>query len=80
MSWRKPLPEPIRIKGNREIKTLREAGNFIVGLSASIQASPTVTYATELLLKAAETGKADDVQDAAAQVHRALKQHGFMTR
>lgn len=60
MSWRKPLPAPIRLQGNREIKTLSEAGKFILTLSAALQAHPTVTYATELLLIAANTGNPDD--------------------
>lgn len=80
MSWKKPFPEPIRLKGNREIKTLSEAGTFILGLSERIQGSPTVSYATELLLIAAKSGKAEHIKDAADQVHRALKANGFIGR
>lgn len=80
MSWQKPLPQPIRLKDRRKITTLSEAGQFILRLSASIQAHPTVTYATELLMVAAQTGKPDDIKDAGLQVHRALKHNGFIGR
>ena len=80
MSWKKALPEPIVLKDGRKLATMREAGEFILRLSDRIQASPTVTYATELLLMAVQTGKREDVSDAAHQVSRALKAHGFIGR
>jgi hypothetical protein len=80
MSWEKALPAPIVLKDRRKITTLSEAGEFILRLSASIQAHPTVTYATELLMVAAETGKAGDIKDAGDQVSRALKANGFILR
>jgi hypothetical protein len=80
MSWQKAFPEPIVLKDKRKITTLGEAGQFVLRLSASIQSSPTVAYATELLMVAAQSGKPDDIKDAAAQVHRALKANGFIVR
>jgi hypothetical protein len=80
MSWKKAFPEPIVLKGNRKIATLSEAGNFILGLSETLQANPKWSYATELLLKAAATGKKIDVTDAMHQVWRAAKADGFMVR
>jgi hypothetical protein len=80
MTWQKPLPQAIVLKDRRKITTLSEAGQFILRLSASIQAHPTVTYATELLMMAAESGKADDIKDAGDQVSRALKANGFIAR
>jgi hypothetical protein len=80
MSWQKALPAPIVLKDKRKITTLQEAGQFILRLSASIQAHPTVVYASELLVIAAQSGKAGDIKDAGLQVHRAFKANGFIGR
>jgi hypothetical protein len=80
MSWSKKFPTPIRLHDGRELRTLSDARALILGLTESIQHRPTFVYGVELLLKAAETGKRDDVADAGHQVARAAKAAGFMVR
>ena len=80
MSWSKKLPEPIRLKGNRELKTLRDAGELITGLSESLQKAPTWQYATELVLQAAQSGKQDHIKDARDQVARAASRDNLLAR
>ena len=61
MSWRKQFPEPVRLRDGRELHTLSDARALILGLTESIQHRPCWAYAVGLLIKAAETGKRDDV-------------------
>jgi hypothetical protein len=77
VSWERKLPEPIRLRDGRELKTLSDARALILGLAESRQHRPTWAYAVELLLQAADTGKPDHVKDAWAQVARAAKADGF---
>jgi hypothetical protein len=79
MSWGKKFGEPIRLKGGRELITLADARAQILGMEGWVKGSRW-EYAIELLLKAAETGKRTDVQDAWAQVARALFAEGVIAR
>jgi hypothetical protein len=80
VSWTKKLPEPIRLRDGRELITLSDARALILGLAESRQHRPTWTYAVELLLQAADTGKPDDLKDAWAQVSRAAHAEGLKAR
>ncbi|HEU0147962.1 MAG TPA: hypothetical protein VFR21_13950 [Bradyrhizobium sp.] len=79
MSWERKFGEPIRLKDGRELRTLSEARALILRIERRVEGKPTYEYAIELLLKAAETGKRADVQDAEFQMHRALKADGIKT-
>jgi hypothetical protein len=77
MSWERRFGEPIRLKDGRELKTLSEVRALILRMEHRIAGVPYYEYAIELLLKAADTGKKADVQDAGHQLHRALRADGF---
>ena len=79
MSWEKKFGEPIRLKTGRELKTLPDARAQILRMEGWVRGSRW-EYAIELLLKAAETGRKADVQDAWAQVARALFAEGLIAR
>jgi hypothetical protein len=68
VSWERKLPDPIRLRDGRELKTLSDSRALILGLAESRQHRPTWAYAVELLLQAADSGKPDDLKDAWAQV------------
>jgi hypothetical protein len=51
---------------------------LILRLPEAISHNPKWAYATELLLKAAETGKRADVVDAGHQARRPAKADGYM--
>jgi hypothetical protein len=80
VGWKKELPEPVRLRDGRELITLWDARALILGLAESRQARPTWLYATELILKAAETGKRADVANAWAQIARAAHADGMKGR
>jgi hypothetical protein len=80
VSWTKRLPEPVRLRDGRELKTLSDARALILGLAESRQHRPTWAYAVELLLQAAETGKRTDIADAWAQISRAVHTEGLRER
>ena len=61
MSWSKKLPGPIKLRDDRELATLSDARSLILDLTESRQARPTWLYATESILRAAETGKRADL-------------------
>ncbi len=80
MSWSKKMPMPIRLRDGRELHTLSDAGELILRLPDSIQQRSTWTYATELLMQAAKSGRKDDMVDACHQVARAAKADGMLAR
>lgn len=80
MSWSKKLPEPIKLWDGRELRTLSDVRALILRLPETISHNPKWAYAAELLLKAAETGKRDDVLDAGHQAARAAKADNYMAR
>lgn len=59
---------------------ISDARSLILGLGKSRQARPTWLYATELLLKAVETGKRADLIDASHQLARAAHADGILAR
>ena len=77
MSWTKKLPESIKLRDGRELRTLSDARALVLSLAESRQHRPTWAYAVELLLQAAETGNREDVKDAWAQVSRAAYAEGL---
>jgi len=78
MSWDKLLTEPITLNDDRVLRTLGEAAQLLLGLSAQRQAHVWVAYAAELLIEAADSGAESDVEDATFQVERALKREGLL--
>jgi hypothetical protein len=78
LSWTKELPEPIKLRDGRELRTLSDVRALILRLPETISHNPKWAYATELLLKAAETGKRADVVDAGHQARRPAKADGYM--
>jgi hypothetical protein len=57
VSWTKKLPEPIKLRDGRELRTLKDAGALVLRLPEMIQHAPKWVYAAELLMEAARTGK-----------------------
>jgi hypothetical protein len=80
LSWSKKFSQPIRLKDGRELRTLSEARALIVRMEGRIEGMPVYEYAIELLLKAAETGKRADIQEAENQLGRAVFVDGLKAR
>jgi len=78
MSWKKQLPKPISLNDGRELRTLSDIGELILRLPETVQETPKWTYATELLVQAAETGKYDHVAAACDQLMRAALTDGYV--
>jgi hypothetical protein len=71
MSWARKLAKPIVLKDGRKIATLADARAFV--LSQTDQEQLFWQYAAELLVDAAANGDERTVEDARAQLMRALK-------
>jgi hypothetical protein len=69
-AWCRPLHKPVELPGGMTIKTLAEAGAYILDLPEDIKQRSSWQRATDLLLKAASG--AASVEDATAQIERAL--------
>jgi hypothetical protein len=80
VSWSKRFDSPIALKDGRLLKTLRDAGELIAAFPADRQAFPPWTYAAELLLAAARSGRREAIADAWAQVRRAASVDGLAAR
>jgi hypothetical protein len=80
VSWSKKLPGPIKLRDGRELATLSDARSLILDLTESRRARPTWLYATELILRAAETGKRADLAEARRQIARAASADGILAR
>jgi hypothetical protein len=61
-----------------ELATLEDAARYVGLMRPWRQARPHWDFATELLLKAAETGEEDDIEAATAQMERALRKDGWL--
>lgn len=72
--WSRPLHRPVELPGGMMLKTLAEAGAYILDLPEHIKQRTSWRRATDLLLKAA--GGAASVEDATTQIEHAL----FMER
>lgn len=78
MPWSDPLTFPITLRDGRELRTLRQAADVFLGLSETIQRHDWNQAAAELLIKAAKSGRAGEIEDATWQVQRALKRAGIL--
>ena len=78
--WDRKFAEPIRLRDGRLIETLAQARGLILSLTEIQQQRPFWAYAGELLLAAAESGEAPDIQDAASQLLRALTAENMQSR
>jgi hypothetical protein len=68
--WFRPLDKPVELPGGTTLKTLAEAGAYILALPEKIKRRESWQRATDLLLKAAR-GEAS-VEDATTQIEHAL--------
>jgi hypothetical protein len=68
--WSRPLHKPVELPGGMTLKTLAEAGAYILDLPEHIKQRDSWRRATDLLLKAASG--AASVKDATAQIEHAL--------
>jgi hypothetical protein len=68
--WSRPLHRPVELPGGMTIKTLAEAGAYILDLPEHIKQRDSWRRATDLLLKAASG--AASVEDATGQIEHAL--------
>lgn len=56
MTWSRPFDDPIPLPGPGALRTLREAGEYIAGLSKAQQQLPHWQAAAEALILVAERG------------------------
>jgi hypothetical protein len=77
MAWSRKLIPPLLLKDGRELKTLSDAREMILGLLDGQHRAPYWQHAAELLLYAAENEK-EAIDDVRAQPMRALYRDGFM--
>jgi hypothetical protein len=78
MPWTRKFPEPIKLKNGRTVATLGQARELMLALPERHQIRPFWQYAAELLIDAAERGDRASVDDAAAQLSRALAAEGLL--
>lgn len=62
--WDAPLPVHVRLEGGRELRTLRDAGDFLSGRCVTLDHSAALQAAALAAVRAARTGTADDVATA----------------
>jgi hypothetical protein len=68
--WSRRLDKPVKLPGGTTLRTLAEAGAYILGLPEEIKQRNSWQRATDLLLRAASG--AASVEDATAQIEYAL--------
>ena len=78
MPWTRKLAVPIKLKDGRTIATLGQARELMLALPERHQLRPFWQYAAELLIEAAGRGDRASVDDAAAQLSRALAAEGML--
>jgi hypothetical protein len=78
MPWTRKFPDPIKLKDGRKIATLGQARELMLALPERHQSRPFWQYAAELLIEAAGRGDRASVDDAAAQLSRALAAEGML--
>ena len=76
--WTRKFPEPIKLKDGRKIATLGQAREVMLALPERHQLRPFWQYAAELLIDAAERGDRASIDNAAAQLRRALSAEGLL--
>jgi hypothetical protein len=77
MAWTRKLIPPLFLKDGRELKTLSDARDMILGLLEGQQRAPSRQRAAELLLYAAENEQ-EAIDDVRAQLMRALYRDRLM--
>jgi hypothetical protein len=78
MPWTRKLAAPIVLKNGRKIATLGQARELMLALPERHQLRPFWQYAAELLIDAAGRGDRASVDNAAAQLSRALSAEGLL--
>ena len=68
--WSRPLDKPVKLPSGTTLRTLAEAGAYILGLPEEVKQRSSWQRATDLLLRAASG--AASVEDATAQIEYAL--------
>jgi hypothetical protein len=73
------LTWPVEVRGGllQRLETLAEAAQFIVVMEDWRQRRRYWDYTAELILKAATSGKQDDILKATRQLERALRREGW---
>ena len=71
-NWSKPLSRPLRLKDGRELATLGDAADAVAEDIGIVANSAITEHAVELLLRAAETGRANDRRRATEEVQTLL--------
>lgn len=56
MNWSRRFDDPVTLPDGRTISTMREAGQFITGLSDRVQRQDEWQLAIEMLMKVTEKG------------------------
>jgi hypothetical protein len=77
MAWSRRLIPPLVLKDGRELKTLSDAREMILGLLEKQKRAPYWQQAAELLRYPAENDK-EAIDDMRAQLMRALYTDGFV--
>lgn len=73
MPWKDKFKRPLDLPDGRQLITLLDAAELIQGLAPWQISRPAARdYSVELLIRAAESGRARDRQEAAEQVGRFL--------
>ncbi|MFG1250005.1 hypothetical protein [Xanthobacter flavus] len=70
--WKRPLARVLRLKGGEELRTLRDAGEFVERRWGQVRQSAAIQHTVELLMRAAKTGDAGDIAEATAQLEHTL--------
>lgn len=74
--WGDPLTLPITLKKRRAgvvLETLQDAAEFMLGEFGNVTHSVALQAAIEELMRAADTGDAEDIRDATDLICRVLK-------
>ena len=66
--WTLPLTQTLTLKSGRQLRTLGDAADLILDRFGSTIRSDPLEYAIELLLRAAETRRDDDLKAATDQL------------
>jgi hypothetical protein len=70
--WDIRLSRPLMLKSGRRLVTLRDVRSLFIMRYSGVTHSAALTYAGELLLKAAATGRWPDIVAATDQIEVAL--------
>ena len=76
--WSKQFWPPITLKNGRELVTLDDARALMLTFQRGDEGRPHLRYAVELLIRAADRGDRQSIDDAAHQLRRALTVEGLI--